>query len=249
MSEVRSTRIDNLLLRRLAENDDESAAAALFMQLYRKSPELRHWLREDYARDKKLQRKFDAVAMRKVQHVTRFAELTDDNASWRKEQRTLKEKLSRHLYGGLTWNEVTEKIQHYQAGTLDLGIFLLVQEWQKTDVVSPSLMWGGLAFLELVLPSGRRRLLKHLNAALAFAKQYEKKKSRRALVGYSDWWKLNALIYVLRNPRYSYAVRDLRGHLTAHGITVSVKDIQRFCIRHNLRRDTRSGRPRRASAS
>jgi hypothetical protein len=35
----------DLLLRRLAEHNDESATAALFLQLYRLSPELRHWLR------------------------------------------------------------------------------------------------------------------------------------------------------------------------------------------------------------
>jgi len=39
----------DLLLRRLAEDNDESATAALFLQLYRLSPELRHWLRGDYA--------------------------------------------------------------------------------------------------------------------------------------------------------------------------------------------------------
>ena len=58
----------DLLLRRLVENNDESATAALFLQLYRASPELRHWLREDYARDAKLRTKFDGLATQKLFH-------------------------------------------------------------------------------------------------------------------------------------------------------------------------------------
>src|SRR5664280_3359661 len=74
----------NLLLRRLAEHNDESATAALFLQLYRLSPELRHRLRADDARDAKLRAKVDSLAMRGVPpRIVRFAELTDDNGSWR----------------------------------------------------------------------------------------------------------------------------------------------------------------------
>ena len=162
----------NLLLRRLAEHNDESATAALFLQLYRLSPELRHWLRADYARDAKLRAKVDSLAMRGVPpRVVRFAELTDDNGSWRAELRRLKKQMPGRLYGGLTWNEVVQLVHHYQAGTLDPGTFLLVRQWREAGKASPALMWAGLAFLESVLPSGKRRLLKHLNQALAFVRK------------------------------------------------------------------------------
>ena len=79
---------DDVLLRRLADNSDESATAALFLHLYRLSPELRHWLREDYARDAKLRAKLDRGAIRRaLPSVVRFADLTDDNGAWREEQR------------------------------------------------------------------------------------------------------------------------------------------------------------------
>src|SRR4051812_28144631 len=100
--------------------------------------------------------------------VSLFAIMTDTN------------KVSDWIAGrqaGLTWNE-----------TLDLGAFLPVREWREASQPSPSLIWAGLALLDSVLPSGRRRLLKHLNQALAFVKNTNPK-SRRATIGNADWWK------------------------------------------------------------
>jgi hypothetical protein len=240
----------DLLLRRLVENNDESATAALFLQLYRQSPELRHWLREDYARDAKLRIKFDGLAMKSVpSEVARFAELTDDNGSWREEQRRLKSQMPGRFYGGLTWNEVVQLVHQYQAGTLDPGTFLLVRQWREAGKASPALMWAGLAFLESVLPLGKRRLLKHLNQALAFVKKYENKAERRTAVGYTDWWKLNTLFYILRHPREFYSMRDLRAHLATLGLDTGTRDMRRFCKRHGIKRDMRAGRPRKRTAA
>lgn len=241
---------DELLLRRLAENDDESATAALFLQLYRESPELRHWLREDYARNPKLREKIDGLATSGgLPQITRFSELTDDNGSLREEQRRLKEQIPGRLYGGLAWNEVVQLIHHYQAGTLDLGAFLLVREWRAAGKSSPALRWAGLALLESVLPSGRRRLLRHLDDALSFVKKYEEKAKRRAVVGYADWWKLHTLFYMLRHPCEAYRTRDLRAHLVTLGLDIGTKDVRRFCTRHGIRRDMRAGRPRKRTVA
>ena len=241
---------DQLLFRRLTENDDESAAAALFLQLYQKSPGLRHWLREDYARDTKLRARVDSIPKNGVlPPVIRFAELTNDRGSWREEQRRLKERLPERVYGGLTWNEVLKLIHTYQAGTLDLGTFLLVRNWRETGHASPFLMWAGLAWLESVLPSGRRRLIRHLNEALAFTRKYENKAMRRAAVGYADWWKLQAALYILRNPRPAYRTRDVRAHLGTLGLDISSLDFRRFCTRHGIRRDMSAGRPRKRSST
>jgi hypothetical protein len=237
---------DELLLRRLTENDDESAAAALFLLLYRQSPELQYWLREDYARDAKVRARIDSLAKNTtLPPVARFAELTEDNDSWREEQRRLKRQMPGRIYGGLTWNEVVRLAHHYQAGTLDLGTFLLVRNWRATGHASPFLLWAGLAWLEAVLPSGRRRLLKHLHAALAFVKRYENKTTRRAAVGYADWWKLQTVIYILRNPRPAYRTREVRAHLAGLGLCISALDFRRFCTRHGICRDMRAGRPRK----
>jgi hypothetical protein len=106
-------------------------------------------------------------------------------------------------------------------------------------------MWAGLAFLESVLPSGRRRLLRHLDDALAFVKRYENKANRRTAVGYADWWKLQTALYILRNPRPSYRTREVRAHLAQLGLRISALDFRRFCKRHGIRRDMRAGRPRK----
>jgi len=234
------------LLRRLVENNDESATAALFLQLYRESSELRHWLREEYARDAKLRMKFDGLAMNgDLTSVARFAELTDDNSSWREERRRLKAQMPVGLYGGLTWNEVIQLVHLYQSGTVDPGTFLLVRQWREAGKTSPALMWGGLAFLESVLPLGKWRLLKHLRQAFAYVKKYENKAERRTAVGYADWWKLNVLFYILRHPRESYSTRDLRAHLVTLGLEIGTRDMRRFCKRHGLKRDMRAGRPRK----
>jgi hypothetical protein len=237
---------DDVLLRRLVEHNDESATAALFLHLYRASPELRHWLREDFARDIKLRRKLDGLARAEtLPTVVRFAELTQDNDSWQTEREHLKKQMSGRFYGGRTWNEVIALVHHYQAGTLDLGAFLLVREWREAGRASPALLWAGFALLESVLPSGRRRLLKHLHAALAFVKKFENRAQQRAAVGYTDWWKLHTLYYILRHPRPAYRTRDLRAHLTTLGLSASTKDMRRFCARHGINRDMRAGRPRK----
>lgn len=236
----------DLLLRRLVENNDESATAALFLQLYRESPELRHWLREDYARDAKLRAKFDGLAMRADPPVVaRFAELTDDNDSWREEQSRLKSQMPAGFYGGLTWSEVVQLVHHYQAGTLDPGTFLLVRQWREAGKATPALMWAGLAFLESVFPSGKRRLLKHLNQAFDFVKKYENKTERRTALGFADWWKLNVLFYILGHPRESYRTRELRAHLATLGLDIGTRDMRRFCKRHRIKRDIQAGRPRK----
>lgn len=241
-----ATRDENLL-RRLLANSDESAAAALFMQLYRLSPPLRQWLREDYARDGALRDRFDEMA-KKDRQVTRFAELTGDNRAWLEEQRRLKAIIPLNVYGGLTWQEVVHLVQEYQAGRLDLGAYLFARHWRKAKKPSPFLMWAGLALLESVLPAGRRRLLKHLSDALTFIKKYEDKAQGRSAVGSGDWWKMNTLIYILRHPRPSYSTRELRAHLAKIGLNVSAKEMRRFCGRHGIKRDMLPGRPRRRGA-
>jgi hypothetical protein len=232
------------------ENDDESAAVSLFRQLYRESPQLRRWLQGDYAGDATLRARFDSLAMdESAARVTRFTELAEENHAWRKERSRLKAQVAGTPYGGLTWNQITELICQYQAGTLDAGVFLFVRDWRCAGKPTPALRWAGSALLESVLPSGRRRLLNHLDAALGLAVKYENKKQRRSAVGYADWWKLNTLFYILRHPSESYRTRELIAHLTTLELNIGTKDMRRFCARHGIRRDMRAGRPRKRTAA
>jgi len=233
------------LLRRLMEHDDESASIALFKQLYQESAQLRRWLRDVYSRDVGLRDRFDDLAMSPdAAHVSRFARLAEENTAWDEERRRLKAEMPEGIYGGLTWSEIVALIHQHQAGTIDPGIFLLVRNWRSAGKPTPALRWAGVAFLESVLPSGRRRLLKHLYGALTFIKKYENKAQRRSAVGYSDWWKLNALFYILRRPCESYRTGELVDHLMSLDLEISAKEVRRFCARYGIRRDMRAGRPR-----
>jgi len=163
---------DESVFRCLAENDDESAAAAILIQLCRQSSALRHWLWEDFGRNAKVRSKFARIVRDGSSFVgANFADLTDDSAGLREEQRRLRAAVSPALYGGLVWSEIATLIRQHQAGTVDLGAFLLAEAWQQTGKTSPLMLWAGAEFLDRVIPSGRRRLLKHLDRALALLKR------------------------------------------------------------------------------
>ncbi len=237
---------DESLLRRLAENSNESATVAMLIQLCRESPQLRHWLWEDFGREAKVREDFaEIVGNPAAPSVGRFIELTEDGPAWLEERQRLREQMPAGIYGGLKWGEVTRLIRHFQAGTIDLGVFLLAHSWRKDGKASPLLRWAGLEFLERVLPSGRRRLLVHLERALAFVNGYKNKANRRAMLGPADRWKMHVLFYMLRHPAASYRTRDLCAHVKTLGMTVSAREMRRFCVRHHIRRDMRAGRPPR----
>ena len=236
---------DSAVFRRLVENDDESAAVAILLHLCRHSPELRHWLWEDFGRSAKVRAKFGVyVNSRCDPPVSSFSELTVDDGPMRREQSRLKREFSPGIYGGLTWNQVVTALGQHQAGSIDLGAYLLAQEWQNAKALTPLLMLAGTDLLCRVLPAGRRRMLKHTERALSLLKRSASKAHRRAAIGYSDWWKIQVLLYVLRHPQPSYRTRELRTHLASLGLDISSKYLRRFCGQLGLRRDMKAGRPR-----
>lgn len=235
-------------------DDDESAAQASFIDLCRNSPAFRHWLWEDFAHDAKVRTKVaqvvDSGSASPANGTRWFAALADEDRSWREERHRLQKEMpdAPRLYGGLTWAEIESLVRHYQAGSLDLGVFLLAHDWRRAGdsaAASPVLARAAIEFIDAVVRSQRPRLLRHFAKALRLLESYGQKSKRRAAVGYSDWWKLQTLLFMLRHPRPSYRPRDLRSHLAALGLEASVKDIRRFCTRHNIRRDMRAGRPRK----
>jgi hypothetical protein len=238
------TKTEESLFKRLTEESDESATAALLTQLCRESPELRHWLWEDFGRDARVRKRFAAVVKNSTAPIRGFADLTNDNGPLRKEERLLRKRFPARLYGGLTWTEVVTLIRFFHSGGVDLGASLLARGWRESGKASPLLMWSGIEFLDRVILSGQRRLLKHLDRALRLLKKCDDKAGRRAAFGYADWWKLNALFYILKHPQASYRTRDLRAHLGTLGLRPSTKDLRRFFARHGICRDIRAGRPR-----
>src|SRR3712207_934230 len=96
------------LFRRLAAETVESATVSLFLDLCRGSPELRHWLWEDFARDPVKRERFAAVLRRGPRKCTRFADINGESDAWHEETRLLRAMLPRRPYGGLTFVEIRE---------------------------------------------------------------------------------------------------------------------------------------------
>ncbi len=232
---------------------DESSAAAirLVAELCRMEPELRTWLWMEFAKDEKVRDRFAQLIeapSAKMNSVDSFAYFNGEDSAWRIEQKRLRGSINQPpgMFGGLTWTEMEQAFRQYEAGSLDLGSFMLAQDWneaKRTGRTTPELMRASVAFLGAAARDDKR-LLNHFHRALAVVERSGSPRERRAMVGYSEWWKLQALRYMLRHPRPAYRTRDVRAYLATLGLEVSSLDFRRFCNRHGIRRDTRPGRPR-----
>lgn len=233
---------DEAILGDLLNETDESATADLFFRLCRRSPELQHWLLEEFARSAKAREKFKERLDDPCPTPLRtFAELAEDSPVREEVFGELRARMPAKRYGGLTWSQVVALMREYQAATVDPGIFMLAHDWGQSP--SPVAMKAAWDLMQAVIPTGRRRPLKHLNQALTFLKRYRDKPTRRTALGYGDWWRLQVLFYILKTPAESYRVRELHAHLLEQGLEIDLKEIRRFCVRHGIRRDKRAGRP------
>jgi hypothetical protein len=178
-----------------------------------------------------------------------FAEQAGELDGWLEEKRRLKAQLPTQAtrpFGGLTWEEMETLVRHYEARTLGLNVFLLARDWRKAGEAakaSPKLLQAGADLLDTAIRSGDTRLLADLRHAVELLSGLNPRHLSTAF-GYADWWKLHALVYMLRHPREAYRTREVRAHLAALGLRISSLDFRRFCKRHGIRRDERAGRPR-----
>ena len=236
--------------------DPESRSRAflrLLADICRRFPDLREWLVEDFARDAKVRANFLALVERGDLNgeamSNGFAELAGELGGWLEEKRQLKGQLPAQAtcpFGGLTWDDMESLVRRYEARTLRLDVFLLVRDWRKAGdsaKASPKLLRASADLLDAAIRSGDTRLFTELGRAVALLASLEQGKLRTAF-GYADWWKLHALVYMMRHPSEAYRTRDLRAHLGQLGLQISSLDFRRFCKRHGIRRDERAGRPR-----
>src|SRR5690349_12788139 len=132
MSKAAQSPPRDALFRTLAAGSDEAAAVQLFVTLCRNSPELRHWLWEDFAREPATRDAFGASLKRgKVESLTRFADLTGDGAAWHEAARDLRAQLRGARHGGRSRAEIEALIVRHQAGQTDLAAFLLARQWSR----------------------------------------------------------------------------------------------------------------------
>ncbi len=218
----------------------------------RQFPDLRTWLLEDFGQDAKTRANFLAFVERGdltgEAMSNGFAELAGELDGWREEKRRMKAQLPAHAtrpFGGLTRDEMEMLVRRYEARTLSLNVFLLARDWRKVGEAakaSPWLLQAGAELLDTAIRSGETRQLAELGHAVELLAGLDPRRLRTAF-GYADWWKLHALVYMLRHPREAYRTREVRAHLATLGLRISSLDFRRFCKRHGIRRDMRAGRP------
>jgi len=225
----------------------------LLAGICRQFPDLRTWLVEDFARDADTRANFLALVERGDLNgeamSNGFAELAGELDGWLEEKHRMKAELPAQAtrpFGGLTWDEMEALVRRYEARTLGLNVFLLARDWRKAGEaakVSPKLLQAGADLLDTAIRSGNKRLLVELSNAVELLAGLDPRRLRTAF-GYADWWKLHALVYMLRHSREAYRTREVRAHLETLGLRISSLDFRRFCKRHGIRRDERAGRPR-----
>ncbi|HWA08344.1 MAG TPA: hypothetical protein VG838_02640 [Opitutaceae bacterium] len=134
----------------------------------------------------------------------------------------------------------------YEARTLPSHVFLLARACREAGAAakaSPRLLRTSAEFLYTAIRAVDKRALGQLGCAVDLLAGFQPKRLRMTF-GYADWWKLHALVYLLRHPREAYRTREVRAHLLTFGLRISTLDFRRFCKRHGIRRDERAGHPR-----
>ncbi|HVZ64201.1 MAG TPA: hypothetical protein VG838_06945 [Opitutaceae bacterium] len=229
----------------------------LLAGMCRQFPDLRTWLLEDFGRDADTRASFLALVERGDLNgeamSNGFAELAGELDGWLEEKRWMKAQLPAQTarpFGGLTWEEMEALVRRYEARTLGLNVFLLARDWRKAGEAakaSPRLLQAGADLLDTAIRSGETRQLVELGHAVELLAGLDPRRLRTAF-GYADWWKLHALVYMMRHPREAYRTREVRAHLETLRLQISSLDFRRFCKRHGIRRDMRAGRPRTRSS-
>jgi len=237
---------------------ESRAFLRLLADICRRFPDLREWLVEDFTRDAKVRANFLGLVetgdLGSEDMADAFAEMAGELGSWQEEKRRMQAELPAQAmrpFGGLTWDEMESLVRHYEARTLRLDVFLLVRDWRKAGdsaKASPKLLRASADFLDAAIRSGDTRLFTELGRAVALLSNLEKGRLRTAF-GYADWWKLHALVYMMRHPCEAYRTREVRAHLETLRLQISSLDFRRFCKRHGIRRDERAGRPRVCAAA
>ena len=237
-----------------APERESRAFLRLLADICRRFPDLRGWLVEDFARDAKVRANFLGLVetgdLGGGDTADAFAEMAGELGSWQEEKCRMHAALPAQAtrpFGGLTWDEIESLVRRFEVRTLRMDVFLLVRDWRKAGEsakASPRLLRASADLLDAAIRSGDTGLFTELGRAVALLSSLENG-NRRTAFSYADWWKLHALVYMMRHPCEAYRTRDLRAHLLQLGLQVCSLDFRRFCKRYGIRRDERAGRPRK----
>ena len=224
----------------------------LLADICRRFPDLEEWLLEDLSRNGKTRANFrelvDKGELPGEDAADGLAAIAGEVRGWSEERQRQRAKYppeTSRFYGGLTRDEMESLINRYEARTIGLDVFLLARDWRKAGSAaeaSPKLLRRGARFLTAVSGSAGKKLLHQYSCALDMVANLEAGKLRTSF-SQGDWWKLHALVYMIRHPRKGYRTREVREHLAKRGLKASSLAFRRFCKRHGIARDERAGRP------
>lgn len=251
-TELLSEKITQIL-----HSDEESAAAAIFFRLLRRSAVLRDWLWEEFGQSEPTRVRFadyldGKLAAPLPEGPKLLAWLAGEQAYLVERERLKREfagQFTANVYGGLTREAVEVLIRRYQAGNRDYGAFFLLYAWRKhlarhTRYEMRLLRANQVFFAGLAGQRGKE-LGKQLLRAQAYFSNRDAPVLQRADYGFSDWWKISLLLYLLNHPKPRYRTGEFCRHLAAQRLTIDPKDVRVFCREHGIARDTRAGRPQR----
>jgi hypothetical protein len=224
----------------------------LLANICRHFPDLRTWLMDDFVQVAKTRENFTALVERgdlasdEADHG--FAEVAGELDAWTEEKRHLKAGFQPNTrpFGGFSWDEMESLVRRYEARTIALNLFLLARDWRlagEAAQASPKLLRGLADVMDTAIRAGDGRPFMQLASAVELLSGLQPGRLKVAF-GYADWWKLHALLFMLRHPRPAYRTREIRAHLARLGMQISSLDFRRFCKRHGIARDERAGRPR-----
>jgi hypothetical protein len=239
----------------LLADDDESAAVAVFIELLRFSPALRNWLWTEFAQSAgtrdRLSEWLKANGAPPANGGKLLASFASEQNGFERERRRLKESLPATIatrrYGGLTRSAIEQILRSYQAGGNEMGAYLLAASWKraKAPEFDPRLLRASRRFLADACGSSRPELLKGLARAIRLVSGRPGATSSKTAYGFTNWWRLCLLLYILNHPKPRYRIRDLCAYLASQHLAVGATSVREFCRKHGIARDRRAGRPGR----
>ena len=240
----------------LLTDDDTSAAVTAFVELLRCSPALCNWLWTEFAQSAatraRLAEWLKSGGPPPANGGKFLASLASEEKGFEHERLRLKETLPARIaarpYGGLARGAVEQIIRSYQASGTDLGAYLLAASWKraKAPESDPRLLRAGRRFLAEACGNSRPELLKGLARAIRLVCDRPGAVSSKTAYGFTNWWKLCLLLYVLNHPKPRYRIRELCAHLASQHLPVGATSVRAFCRKHGIARDRRAGRPGRS---
>jgi hypothetical protein len=245
----------SLEIARILHSDEETVASNLFIQLLRRAPLLRHWLWHEFARSEPTRTRFTEFLCGRIESPVPvgpklFSWLAGEQAAYLAERDTLRQlfqhKITANIYGGLNRAAVENLIRRYQAGNRDYGAFLLLYAWRKhltgKSRAELRLVQASHVFLQALAAEQGTNRAKQLLRAQGYFTDHPGPLNRTDY-GFSDWWKISVLLYMLNHPKAQYRTSEFCRHLLGERLRVDPKDVRAFCKAHGIARDSRVGRP------